>query len=128
MAISNVVITDGTTPLTFEPFTGQVGSQTPASWLEKSSGTFIGYKQLTLMLARSKGAKGALKSTVALKFPKLGTVDGMEVVIHNSLFNGSVTIPDTMTLSERTAFAAYIKAAIDAAVFKDAVIFQRVPV
>lgn len=128
MAISNVVITDGTSPLTFEPFTGQVGTQTPASWLEKSSGTFIGYKQLTLMLARSKGAKGALKITVAVKFPKLSTVDGIESVVHNSLFNGSVTIPDTMTLSERTAFAAYLKAVIDTAVFKDAVVSQRVPV
>lgn len=128
MAISNVVLTDGTTPLTFAPFSGQVGQQSPAQWLEKSGGTFIAYKQLNLLLARSKGAKGALKSTLSLKFPSVVTVDGTETLKHNALANVSVTIPDTMTLSERTAFTAYLKAAIDSAVFKDTIVSQTAPV
>lgn len=126
MSLTNLTLTDGTTPLTFEPFTGQVGNS-PAQWLEKSAGTFIGYKSLTLALLRSQGTKGALKTTIAIKFPSIAIVDGVETVKHNSLFNGSYTIPDTMSLSERTAFAKYVSNAIANAIVTAAVVSQSTP-
>lgn len=124
MARQNVVITDGTTPLTFEPFTGQVGLDTPASWLEKSHGSFIGYGKLSLLTGRTKGAKGAFSTTLQLNKPKVVVVDGVDTVQHNAFFQGKFVLPDTMSLAERTAFAAYVANAISNSVVTDSVVKQ----
>ena len=126
MARQNVVITDGKTPLTFEPFTGQVGLTDPAQWLEKSYGSFIGYSKLSLLTARSKGSKGAFSTSVQLNVPKVVVKDGVAGVIHNAFFTGKFVMPDTMTKAERTAFAAYVANAITSAPVVASVISQEI--
>lgn len=126
MTMSNVVITDGTSPLTFEPFVGQVGQSDPAQWLEKGHGSFAGYGKLSLLTARTKGAKGAFASSLKLELPKVALVNSVETVVHTALGTARVVVPDTMSLSERTAFAKYFGAAVAHTIMTDSIVNQRV--
>lgn len=124
MARSNVVITNGTKPLTFTPFQGQVGQTDPAQWLEKSYGTFIGYGKLSLLTSRTKGAKGALATSINLQMPKIVMASGVESVLHTAFFQGKFVIPDTMVEADRLAFSAYVADAIKSTVVTDSVVAQ----
>lgn len=98
----SIILQNGTlADVTFDRYHGQNGTTEPAVYWDKSFGQYIGYNQLSLLVTRSKGAKGAMKATIKLVMPKVVTVDGVQVKVHDAIFNASFTVPDTMTLAER---------------------------
>lgn len=108
MALSNIVIKDGTSPTpvdrTFEVFTPQVGS-TPASLLQKAGGITKLNERMSLLVRRTAGT--AYKVQVSLACPRvtdvaLGTVETGHIDI-------SVVLPDGFTPGNRADMAAYVK-------------------
>lgn len=107
--MNNMILADGqTTPANhvFDVQYAQAGSQTPASWLEKSAGIYAGFISLTQLVKRSPNK--ANKITSRLRFPRL-TTDGTSSLIHTATLAIDFTIPDTMSLQDRKDFLAYAK-------------------
>ena len=105
----SITLADGqTTPVnhTFDVQYAQAGSQTPASWLEKSAGIYAGFISLTQLVKRSPNK--ASKVTARLRFPRL-TTDGTSSLIHTATLAIDFTVPDTMSLQDRKDFLAFAK-------------------
>lgn len=120
--MENIILADGqTTPAnhTFDKQFAQAGSQSPASWLEKSSGVYAGYISLTQLVKRSPNK--ANKVTARLRFPRLST-DGASTLIHTATMAIDFTIPDTMSMQDRKDFLAYAKNYLGTAIATAAIV------
>lgn len=108
MQITAVTLADGqTTPVnkTFDVGSAQMGSTTPATWYERSAGSFAGYRVLTQLVRRANGSKSS-KVSLRLVDPKLA-VDG--TVSYSTFVNIEFTLPDTCNLQDRKDILAFAK-------------------
>lgn len=127
--ISNVIIKDGAaTPADkiFVPMQPQGGQTTPASWLEKSAVSPLGWRKITLLVRPVPN--GTSKVSLRISDPTLTSIaDGCcvdaktPVVSYTDIFSAEFSIPFKATKANRADILAYAKNFLGHAVMKSAV-------
>lgn len=109
MALSNIVIKDGSnTDQTFEIFTPQVGKDA-AVLVNKAAGTTIGFQRLNLVTRRTQAGKGGfvVQGSLAVPFNKAAVGEAPNWVIGHLDFK--VNMPDELGATDRATLSAYAK-------------------
>lgn len=129
-AIAQITIADGqATPVnkTFDVQMSQQGND-PAVWLEKTSGSYNGFKRLSLLTRRSESNKATKVSikivdpTLAVTAPASGTgIQPNPVQAYAVLGTLEFVLPDACTLQNRKDILAYAKNVLANAIVVDAV-------
>lgn len=128
--IAPLVLADGqTTPVnkTFDVFTAQSGDK-PATWYEKSAGSFAGYKRITLLVGRSASNKTTKVTimthlpTLAVTAPATGTgIQPSPTVAYTLLSKQEFYLPDDCVVAERKDIRAFAKNLLNNSIIIDAI-------
>lgn len=117
-AISTLAVLDGGgNSRTFEVVTAQAGNDTPARWVYKKGSIYAGYCQLTQLVRRTTNKSA--KVQVKLTLPALST-DGTNSVIHTAIATVDLTIPDTMTSTDKIDLSRFLANVLDNTIVRDA--------
>jgi arylamine N-acetyltransferase len=107
--ISTVTLADGqTTPVNhnFEVGSSQQSDSLPASWYDRSGGTFSSFKGITALVKRNPRTQST-KVSMRITDPTLDAVTG--VLKHKTLATVEFVLPDSATLQNRKDILAYAK-------------------
>lgn len=108
-AISAVTLADGqATPAnhSFEVGSSQQSDSLPASWYDRSGGTFSSFKSITALVKRNPRTQST-KVSMRITDPMLDATSG--VLKHKTLATVEFVLPDSATVQNRQDILAYAK-------------------
>lgn len=106
--------------IVYDPIGTQAGTDIPAKY--RSAGSAVSANRATLLQRRVKGLNKRNRVVVTLDFPISKMVDGIEELVDTAFFKGEFTLPDQMTVAQRTAFTTAVKDLFLATNVKDAIV------
>ena len=90
-------------------FTPEVVSPTQVTFVDRSSGTSLGYKRLTFTFSPATAKRATTRVGITFSFPEVATVSGVPTLVHTARYqNGEFIIPETMSLASRADLRAFV--------------------
>lgn len=105
---TTLTINDGQATPVAVAFTPEAVSPALSTFTDRSSGTAVGFRRITVSSKFASGKSVVNRSRLAIEYPIVTTINGVSTLAYTLRASVDIVIPDASTVAERNNLYAFV--------------------